>query len=215
MEKIVIFDLDGTLLDSLPDIEFCVNKTLIKFGYNTRTKTEIMSFIGHGARNLVKQSLPFGTDESKVDECLAYYNEIYTKSGSPLTKLFDGIREIIKTLASRGYIIAILTNKPQMTTDNIFQKYMFDLPIKKVIGQRDGVKIKPDPTVTLDILKEFSISKENAYFVGDGETDILTAKNAEIKGIGVLWGYRSKRELQDAGASVFAQIPEDLLTIIQ
>ncbi len=214
MNKLVIFDLDGTLLDSVPDIEVCLNQTLTNFGYSTHSREEITTFIGNGARNLVKRALPLNETEEKVDECLKYYNKIYTASGSPLTRLFDGIEKVINELWLRGYKIAILTNKPQITTDNIFSKYMAHLPISKVVGQVDGVKIKPDPTVTEQILTEFNVQKENAYFVGDGETDIKTAINAGIKGVGVLWGYRSKVQLEEAGATLFALVPEDLLKII-
>ena len=145
---------------------------------------------------------------------LKYYNDIYTNSGSPKTKLFDGVKEVVQELANRGYKMAILTNKPQMTTDAIFNEYMSDMPIDLVIGQRDGVKIKPDPTVTNSILEKYGVEKQNAYFIGDGETDVITAINANINGIAVLWGYRSKDELQDAGATVFVDSPLDLLNIL-
>ena len=215
MQKLIIFDLDGTLLDSLPDISDCLNKTLEKFGYKTHDRSSVMQFIGHGARNLVKYALPNGTCDEEIDRLLKYYNEIYTNSGSPKTKLFDGVKEIVKTLASRGYKMAILTNKPQMTTDAIFNEYMSDMPIDLVIGQREGVKIKPDPTVTNSILEKFGVEKQNAYFVGDGETDVLTAINAGINGVAVLWGYRSKEQLKDAGASIFVNSPQEFLDIFQ
>ena len=215
MQKLIIFDLDGTLLDSLPDIHYCLNQTLEKFGYAQHDKRSVMQFIGNGARNLVKYALPEGTSDQEIDRLLKYYNQIYTNSGSPRTKLFDGIKEIVKELGLRGYKMAILTNKPQMTTDAIFEKYMFDMPIAKVVGQRDGVKIKPDPTVTLSILEEFGVEKQNAYFIGDGETDVLTAINSGVNGIAVLWGYRTKEQLAKAGAQNFAFEQNDLLKILK
>ncbi|MBE5754703.1 MAG: HAD family hydrolase [Clostridiales bacterium] len=214
MQKLIIFDLDGTLLDSLPDIQDCLNKTLEKFGYKTHDRSAVMRFIGTGARNLVKKGLPEGTCDEEIDRLLKYYNEIYTNSGSPKTKLFDGVKEVVQELANRGYKMAILTNKPQITTDAIFNQYMSDMPIDLVIGQRDGVKIKPDPTVTNSILEKYGVEKQNAFFIGDGETDVITAINAGINGVAVLWGYRSKDELQDAGATIFVQKPLDLLNIL-
>lgn len=215
MQKLVIFDLDGTLLDSLPDIHICVNKTLERFGYPQHTITDVMQFIGNGARNLIKRSLPNGIADQEIDKILAYYNKIYTESGSPETRLFDGIAETVKVFHVRGYKLAILTNKPQITTDAIYRDYMSDLPFDKVVGQREGFKIKPDPTVALSIIEELGAEPQNTYFVGDGDTDVQTAQNAGVNGIATLWGYRSKAQLAAVGATVFAEQPKDLLDIIR
>ena len=214
MNKLVIFDLDGTLLDSLPDIYDNINLMLKKFGYPSRKREEVMQFIGNGARNLVKRSIPDGMSEEQIDKCLTYYNEIYTNSGSPKTKLFDGIRETVVELKNRGYKLAILTNKPQITTDRIYEEYMMDLGFDVVIGQRNGVKIKPDPITALKIIEELESSPENTYFVGDGETDVETSINANTCGIAVLWGYRNRAQLEKAGAKVFVNAPKELLSVI-
>lgn len=214
MNKAVIFDLDGTLLHTLPDIFDHVNITLKHFGYPERTEKEVMAFIGCGARNLIKCSLPEGLSEERVSECHDYYNKAYTGSNSPKTKLFDGIKEVVKNLKERGYKVAILTNKPQETTDNVHQRYMSDMGFDKVVGQSKSVKVKPDPTAAQAILKEFGVEPNNCYFVGDGETDVLTSLNLKSKGIAVLWGYRSKEQLKEAGATVFANEPKDLISLI-
>ncbi|MBE5749842.1 MAG: HAD family hydrolase [Clostridiales bacterium] len=214
MNKAVIFDLDGTLLDTLGDIADNINLMLAKFGYPKRSEKEIMQFIGCGSRNLAKLSIPVSVTEEELNERHDYYNRIYTDSGSPKTHVFDGIKQVVKELKARGYKVAILTNKPQETTDNVYQNYMMDMGFDKVVGQRSGVKIKPDPTSALDILSEFSVEPKNAYFVGDGETDVLTAINGGMNGIAVLWGYRSKSQLENAGAKVFANTPLELLDII-
>lgn len=215
MNKLVIFDLDGTLLDTLPDISYYVNQTLVKFGYPTHEDDKIMQFIGNGARNLIKNALPNGTSEKVVDQCLEYYNNVYTQSNSPRTRLFDGVKQVVSSLKAGGYYTAILTNKPQMTTDVIYERYMLNMKIDKVVGQRDGIKIKPDPQTTLQILKEFNVSKQNAYLVGDGETDVLTAINAGINGISALWGYRTKAQLELAGSKHFAKSVFELLNLIK
>ncbi len=214
MQKAVIFDLDGTLLDTVPDIKDNINIMLKKFGLPLRTKKEICSFVGHGARNLVEQSIGKNSDKVCLDDALSYYNKIYTESNSPKTKLFDGIDEVLKTLKARGYKILILTNKPQETTDIVYEKYLKQYNFDKVVGQRNGIKIKPDKTATLNILKELGVLPENTYFVGDGETDVQTSVNAKTIGIAVLWGYRDKQVLSSFGAKTFADKPLDLLKLI-
>ena len=213
MNKAVIFDLDGTLIDSLPDILEHVNITLEKFNAPLRTHQEIRQFIGNGARNLIKQS--FGdVTEDELDERLAFYNEIYTNSGSPKTKLFDGIKELLLTLKERGYKLAILTNKPQKTTDEVYQKYLSFANFDIVVGQSSSVKCKPDKTATLNILEQLNVKKEDAFFIGDGETDVLTSINAGIKNVSVLWGYRDKNQLISVGATTFVQHPKEILSLI-
>lgn len=215
MNKAVIFDLDGTLLHTLPDIHFYVNEMLAHYGYPLRSEKEVMQFIGCGSKNLIKLSLPDGLTEEEISKRHAYYNKIYTASGSPKTKLFDGIEEVIVALKQRGYKLAILTNKPQETTDNVYERYMKHLGFDLVIGQSDKVKVKPDPTTANAIIKQFDVLPENTYFVGDGETDVKTSLNANTNGIAVLWGYRTKEQLQVAGANLFASEPLDLLSLIK
>ena len=213
MNKAIIFDLDGTLIDSLPDILENVNITLEKFNAPLRSRDEIRQFIGNGARNLIKQSFGDITEE-QLDERLAFYNEIYTNSGSPKTRLFDGVKELLLELKQRGYKLAILTNKPQMTTNEVYQKYLSFINFDMVVGQSSNVKCKPDKTATLNILEKLSVQKEQAIFIGDGETDVLTSINAGIKNISVLWGYRDKNQLQKVGATTFVRHPKEILSLI-
>jgi phosphoglycolate phosphatase len=215
MNKAVIFDLDGTLIDSLPDIYNYVCETLEKFGAKKRDYDQVRSFIGNGAKNLIKRS--FGDDISEEDlkVRLDYYNEKYTSSGSPLTKPFDGIKDLLIELKKRGYKLGILTNKPQETTESVCEKYLSDVGFDAIKGAKSGIKIKPDPEALFMMLNELDVQPENAYFVGDGETEVITALNAGAKGISVLWGYRTKEELTAAGATTFAEKPLDLLNIIR
>ncbi len=212
--KAVVFDLDGTLLDTLPDIAENINIMLKRYGYPERSYSEIRKFIGCGARNLVKDSIGVPLSIVELDERLAFYNEIYTASSSPATKLFDGVSEMLAGLKSRGYKLAILTNKPQATTDRVAEEYLSDLGFDLIVGQRAGVKIKPDKEAALSILKSLDASPKNSYMVGDGETDVLTAVNAGMKGVAVLWGYRDKKELKAAGAKTFVSSPKELLEVL-
>ncbi len=215
MNKAIIFDLDGTLIDSLPDIVDSINKMNLRYGYKEVTIFETMPNIGYGARHLVKNSIPKNLTDEEIDERLNCYNEIYTSSNSPKTGIFDGVSEVLKILKNRGYKLAILTNKPHETTVNVYQTYLKDFGFDLVVGASDKIKHKPDPSGVLGILKTLGVEKENAYFVGDGETDVLTAKNAEIKSVAVLWGYRDKACLKEAGATLFADKPCDLLKIFK
>ena len=215
MNKAVIFDLDGTILDTLTDIAENINKMLEHFGYPQLSNREIMQYIGNGAKNLVKRSIKVELSEKELDEKLEYYNYIYTAAPSDNTCVFNGLDEVINQLKERGYKTGILTNKPQMTTDKVCEKYLSNLKFDIIVGQREGVPIKPDPTSLNQMLKDFNVEKQNAYFVGDGETDALTAKNAGINGISVLWGYREKAQLESVGATVFASSPKELLKIIK
>lgn len=215
MNKAVIFDLDGTLIDSVPDIAENINIMLKHFGYPVLSEEEIKAKVGHGARNLVKDCIGKSLTDKELDERLEFYNYQYTNSGSPKTRLYKGIPETLKELKKRGYKLAILTNKPQETTDNVIKNHMSDLNFDKVVGQSGSVKCKPDKAATLAILKELNVLPENTYFVGDGDADVLTSLNSGTNGIAVLWGYSSKEKLAAFGATTFAYKPEDLLKIIQ
>lgn len=215
MNKAVIFDLDGTLIDSVPDIAENINIMLKRFGYPLLSEEEIKAKVGHGARNLVKDCIGKSLTDKELDERLEFYNYQYTNSGSPKTRLYKGIPETLKELKKRGYKLAILTNKPQETTDNVIKNHMSDLNFDKVVGQSGSVKCKPDKAATLAILKELNVLPENTYFVGDGDADVLTSLNSGTNGIAVLWGYSSKEKLAAFGATAFTYKPEDLLKIIQ
>lgn len=215
MARLVIFDLDGTLIDSLLDIEVYINQMLKNYGYKERTYNELRSFIGNGAKNLVKSSIGQDISEELLQERLNFYNINYTNSGSPKTKIYEGIKEVLITLKNKGFKIAVLTNKPQETTDKIVEKYFDFVKFDAVIGSTSTRKRKPDKEETLKLMQKFNISNEDVYFVGDGETDFLTAQNARVKSISVLWGYRDKDFLQSFGAKIFVNEPLELLNLIR
>ena len=214
MNKAVLFDLDGTLLHTLPDIAYKVNVTLTKFGYPTLSDAQIMQNIGNGTRYLISKSVGGNEPQDRVEKVLAYFLELYSQKDNSRTCVFDGIKQTLLTLNKSGYKICIVTNKPQPATDAVVSELLQDLPFYRAVGQSENVKCKPDPTATLNLLKEMDVLPQNAYFVGDGETDVQTAKNAGVNGISVLWGYRTKEQLSSVGATVFAQNPKDLLKLI-
>lgn len=214
MNKAVIFDLDGTILHTVPDITDNINLMLKKFGYPLLTEKEVAAKVGSGARRLVYDCIGKDITEKELDERLEYYNKLYTESTSPKTRLFDGVEELILRLEKDGYKLAIMTNKPQETTDTVKREHLSKFNFLKIVGSSNGVKCKPDKTATEDLIKFLGVDKENVWFLGDGETDALTAINAGINGISVLWGYREKEQLIKAGATVFASTPKEVYKII-
>lgn len=214
MYKCVIFDLDGTLIDSAGDICLFINKTMAHYGYPKVAKSDVIKFIGNGARNLVIKCIGKPETDEKIDEVLAYYNNVYATSKSQLTEPFDGVIELLKALKGQGFKLAILSNKPHRNTTDLYNQFFSEFKFDAVVGQSGTVKCKPDKTATLNLLKEIGVEPENAYFVGDGETDVQTSINAGTNGIAVLWGYRDKRALSLAGAKIFASTPQDIISII-
>lgn len=213
MYKAVIFDLDGTLLDSLNDILSVLNDTLIFFGLPQITRAQAQSYIGNGARELVR--LAIGSANShRLDEILDYYKEKYSLCDNEHSQIYDGEDNALKALKSAGVKLAILTNKPHaaaLRANSIFfERYSFDC----IVGQADGMPLKPDPTAVYKILDELGVKKEDCLFVGDGETDVKTAKNAGLDCVSVLWGYRSREQLKAAGATAFAADYNELVKVI-
>lgn len=204
MYKAVIFDLDGTLLDSLNDILAVLNHTLDKFGLPRITRERAQSYIGNGARELVRLAIGSG-NEDRLDEILAYYKSEYAKSDNKLASLYEDEEEALYELKERGVKIAILTNKPHaaaMRANGIFfEKFAFDC----IQGQEEGAPLKPSPQSVNYILDKLGVKVEDCLFVGDGEADIKAAENVGMDCVSVLWGYRTKEQLKAAGAKKFAE----------
>lgn len=214
MQKAVIFDLDGTLLDTLDDIADSINAMLNEFGYKAIDKERVRAIIGSGAKKLIADALPVKVSDEEFITRLETYNRIYNASGSPKTKLFGGIKEVLAELKKRGYKLAVLSNKPQHSTDKVAEKYLQGLGFDFIAGQSDKIKCKPDPAGALYVLQELGVKPENAYLVGYGETDVLAAINAKITGVCALWGNRTRAQLLAAGGKIFAETPADVLKII-
>jgi phosphoglycolate phosphatase len=215
MKKLVVFDLDGTLIDSVPDIADCVNVMLEKYNHLPCTYDEVAQMIGNGARNLVKAAVKCELSDKEIDERLDFYSKIYTDCGSPKTKVFDGVKETLFELIKRGYEVAIFTNKPQSATHKVCEIYLQNINFFKVVGISPEVKRKPNPDVLFAMMEELSISPENTYFVGDGEADVEVSKNAGVNGISVLYGYRTREQLQAVGATTFVNTATELLEILK
>ena len=213
--KAVIFDIDGTLLDTVGAVTECMNKMLVNRGFDRVTVERISSLLGGCAREIVAQAIGKEIDEALLTECLDEYTSYYINVDVDLMKPFDGIKEAIAILSERGYKIAALSNKPEYEVEPIRKTILEPLGITLSYGERKGIRPKPDPQGAYLLIEEMGVSAENTYFVGDGESDVLTAINAGMNGIAVLWGNRSREILAEYGATVFAERPQDLLELIK
>jgi HAD hydrolase, family IA, variant 1 len=213
MTKAIFFDLDGTILDTVPDIQDSINRMLAENGLPPLSAEEIVRYVGNGAKKLVDRCLKGRVTEERAERCLYRYNEIYTNCGSPKTRIFPGLSKTLPLLKEKGYLLAVITNKPQETADEVKKIYLDPLGISYVFGQREGIPVKPDPKPMEIVLAQFGLKREEVVFVGDGETDAAFAINAGVRGISCLWGYREKELLLEVGAREFIDRPEELLSL--
>ena len=214
MIKAVIFDLDGTLTDTLDDLKDSMNFVLSEFGYPVRTKAEIRSFIGNGLGMLAKRALPEACDENTVRKVTVRLKEYYALHSRIKTKPYDGIYECLDEIKQRGIKCAVLTNKLESAAkelcDDFFSGY-FDA----VCGDNGKDKLKPAPDGIFRIAEQFDMKKEELLYIGDSEVDAETAINASVKSIGVLWGFRDKDILEKCGFDEIAQEVWDIIDIIE
>ena len=204
MVKAILFDLDGTLLHTLPDLCACMNAALRHYRFPAITLEQTRAFVGHGGREFMRRALP-PDRRDLADECYAYYREIHVRWKNENTKMFEGEAQFLKDLERRGVKKAIVTNKAQNSTEVLCRTLLGGYSFDVVIGNDEKFPAKPDPSGTLAVLEKLGVRKEKAVFVGDGDTDVQTARNAGIRCVSVLWGYRSRAELSSAGATCFAE----------
>lgn len=216
MFKAAIFDLDGTLMDSAEDLERACNYALSKFDLPKIDSQKHKLMLGNGRRKLIEDIVGefFGYEENKIiEEFLGYYNEFYNAHMLDNTKPFEGIYEMLDVLSKHGVVTAVLSNKPHDFTLKLV-KHFFKDRIKCIWGLRDGYEVKPDPRSLLEIINELKFKKEECIFIGDTEIDIRVSKNAGVKSIGVLWGFRTQSLLEREGADFIASNLNEMIDII-
>ena len=211
--KLVIFDLDGTLLDSLEDIARSANTMLEELGYKPYEVNEYRKFVGDGARELVKSALPNNLDDETIDKALAIFKSYYSNKIHGNTKPYDGIYEMLKSISSTCDL-ALLSNKPHKFTLEYMDLFFKQFDFKQIHGQKDEVPRKPDPAGAFNILKDIGQSYGEVFYVGDTATDMKTAVGAKLIPIGVLWGYQDEKSLRDHGAKYIVNDPQELSEII-
>ena len=208
--KIVLFDMDGTILDTLQDLADSVNWALRECGLPERSFAEIRRFLGNGIFNLIRRSVPEGTPQEKEDEVRAVYKHHYEEHCNDTTKPFDGIPEVMAELCRRGYRLACVSNKPDDDVARLAEMHFAGL-LDDWSGPLPGMPIKPAPDLCDRILSRAGMTREDAVYVGDTEVDVETARNAGMDCIVCTWGFRDEDFLKDLGAEILIRRPEELL----
>lgn len=211
--KAIVFDLDGTLLNTLTDLHLSVNYTFDKYGFKHRTESEVRSFLGSGVRVLVEKALP---DDKKhmTDECLEVFKEYYDRHKDDNTAPYAGINEMLYTVRKAGYKSAIVSNKYDAAVQQL-KEVTFSGLIDFAVGEGNGVRTKPAPDGVLLALERLGATKDEAVYVGDSEVDLMTARNSGLKCIAVTWGFRDRDELIARGALNIIDSPAELLPLIE
>lgn len=208
----VIFDLDGTLADTLEDIARAVNFALEHHGEPTHPLADYPKFIGGGAENLIRKALREDR-RHRVEELLATYRAYYAEHMLDHSRAFEGVPELLEALLARGLKVAVLSNKPDAPTRRLVNALFSQWPLSPVFGERSGIPRKPDPTSALEVAQLMSCDTRSLMFVGDTGIDIETARNAGMVGVGVTWGFRPE-ELVPAGAHHVISRPAALIDLL-
>lgn len=215
MIKLVIFDLDGTLMNTLEDLADAANHVLSSHGFPTHPVPAYCYFVGNGMYDLIRRILPEGEKEGPMfDICFQEFYEYYTAHMHDKTTIYDGLWEVLEELQRRGVKMAVATNKVHEALAPLMAEYFPTIRFSAVFGQRKGVPTKPDPQIVYDILEQTGVSKEDTLYLGDTNVDMITAHRAGLKAVGVLWGYRTREELEGENAEYIISHPSELLMMI-
>lgn len=214
--KACIFDLDGTLTNTLESMTYSVNLTLKEMGLSQITKDQCRMFVGNGARVLIEESLKVSGDPkaSRIEEGMKIYGRIFDQNCTYHVTPYEGIPEMLKALKDRGIHLAVLSNKPDRQTVKVVKEIFGDNIFDYAQGQKDGILRKPAPDGVWYLMEQMQVSKEECLYIGDSEVDAATGKNAGLKTIGVLWGFRDRKTLETAGADHLIERPEELLQFV-
>lgn len=214
--KACIFDLDGTLTNTLESMTYSVNLTLKEMGLSQITKDQCRMFVGNGARVLIEESLKVSGDPkaSRIEEGMKIYGRIFDQNCTYHVTPYEGISEMLKALKDRGIHLAVLSNKPDRQTVKVVKEIFGDNIFDYAQGQKDGIRRKPAPDGVWYLMEQMQVSKEECLYIGDSEVDAATGKNAGLKTIGVLWGFRDRKTLETAGADHLIERPEELLQFV-
>lgn len=210
----IIFDLDGTLLDTLEDLADCVNLALADYHCPQKTIEQIRTYVGNGIRKLIACSVDGGEAHPDFEQIFSAFRGYYERKCKDKTKPYDGIEDLLRTLKNNGKKLCIVSNKADFAVKelNIYYFKEFDMI---AIGENSRIKRKPAPDMVNQALQELGVSKEKAIYIGDSEVDIKTAKNAGIPCISVLWGFRNQVLLQQQGGTYFAKTPSEVLQLLK
>lgn len=212
-KKVAIFDLDGTILDTLEDLTDATNYALRQHGYPEHTIEEIRTFVGNGIRKLIIRALPAGAGEENIERVHTTFDEYYSVHLADKTKPYEGICDVIAALRERGLSTAVVSNKPDYGVQSLVKDY-FEGLFDYSVGERPGVNRKPSPDGVNQVLEYFGAAREDAVYIGDSEVDFETSKNAKMDVIMVDWGFRSRDYISSLGAELIVSKPQEILEIL-
>jgi phosphoglycolate phosphatase len=213
MYKLLIFDMDGTILNTLEDLADATNYALEKNKLPKRSIDEIRFFVGNGIGKLIERAVPENSDKTLTDKVFEDFMPYYGEHCADKTRAYDGICETISEIRKRGYLTAVVSNKADSAVQTLCEDYfpnMFDY----AVGEKKGARRKPYPDSVYDVLEKLGVEKAEAVYIGDSDVDVSTARNAGMNVIGVSWGFRGRKLLCSYGADVIIDKPEELLDII-
>jgi len=209
----VIFDLDGTLLDTLEDLANATNWALRHNGMPERTLAEVRGFVGNGVRKLIERSVPDGEANPLFEQTFKDFKRYYVGHCQERTRLYDGIPEMLAALKTHGLRMAIVSNKLQAGVDELYEQYFKDT-VEVAIGERPELRRKPAPDMVELAMRELGVTKDEAIYVGDSDVDLQTARNSGLPCASVLWGFRDKDFLLEHGATTLIASPSDLVNLL-
>lgn len=213
--KLVVFDLDGTILNTLADLAYSVNDALEKCGFPVHAMEAYKHFVGNGVNKLLERSLP---DNRKTPDDIARLKALflacYEVHNMDRTEPYTGVHALLQSLQSNGFLLAVASNKYQAATEKLIRRFFPDCSFAAVLGQREGVPVKPNPAIVFDILRMTGVSPEETLYIGDSGVDMATAFNSGVTSVGVTWGFRPREELEAAGACHIADSTDDIMRII-
>jgi len=217
MYKACIFDLDGTLTDTLESITYCVNAVLKELGLGQINHVQCKEFVGSGARYLIEKSLQAAGDENLtyIDQAMEAYIRIFKVNCMYRVKIYDGVQELLEKLKEQGMKLAVLSNKPHLQAIDVVEAFFGKELFLKVRGEQEGIPRKPDPAGAYLIAEEFGVKPEECLYIGDSDVDMRTGSAAGMTTVGVTWGFRSKEILLENGAKHIIDRAEELITIVQ
>ena len=208
--KTYVFDLDGTLLNTINDLAASVNFALKEYGMSQHTVDEVRNFVGNGVKKLMERAVPDGLDNPLFEDAYATFKKHYLEHGLDTTKPYPGIVDLLRELKKRGKNIAVVSNKFYDATGELV-RHFFGEYVKVAIGERENIRKKPAPDTVLEAFRLLGVDKEEAVYIGDSDVDVNTAKNVGIPCISVLWRFRDKEFLIENGATTFVETPQEIL----
>lgn len=211
--KLALFDLDGTVLDTLEDLTDATNAALAMHGYVPHSREAVRSFVGNGIGNLIRRALPKSTDEAKIHTVLGDFKKYYGAHCADKTRPYDGILDMLHALRAAGVKTAVVSNKADFAVKALAARYfegLFDM----AVGEREGVARKPAPDSVFEVMSALGAAPDECVYIGDSDVDVLTAKNADVDGIFVTWGFRSAECLHKAGAKTIVSAPAEITALM-